>query len=135
MLFIAWYGAALWRGIGRQTWFFAFTGGFTLLDDLLGTGVPVGWDQVVGVGPARTQVYSPGSEDDPRTVLDAYRLRTADRRCHDISRSFKNVQDPYQEMGQLFRALAPNTIGTTMPTFPTVDQIISAYLREPDPRG
>jgi hypothetical protein len=32
-------------------------------------------------------------------------------------------------MGQLFRYLAPSTIGTTMPTFPTVDQIISAYAR------
>ena len=100
-----------------------------LLDDPLGTGVAVRWDQVTGVGPVWTQVYSPGSEDDPKTVLSAYRLRTADGRAYDISRSFKNVQDPYREMGQLFRHLAPNTIGTTMPTFPTVDQIISAYAR------
>jgi len=71
----------------------------------------------------------PGSEDDPKTVLSAYRLRTADGRTQDISRDFKNVQDPHREMGQLFRSLAPNTIGTTMPTFPTVDQIISAYAR------
>jgi hypothetical protein len=62
-------------------------------------------------------------------VLAAYRLRTADGQTHVISRSFKNVQDPYLEMGQLFRRLAPATIGTTMPTFPTVDQIITAYAR------
>jgi len=127
--FIAWYGVILWRGIKRQTWLFAFTGGFMLLDDPLGTGVAVRWDQVTGVGPVWTQVYSPGSEDDPKTVLSAYRLRTADGTIHDISRDFKNVQDPYREMGQLFRSLAPKTIGTTMPTFPTVDQIISAYVR------
>lgn len=127
-LFIAWYGATLWRGIRRQTWFFAFTGGFMLLADPLGTGVAVRWDQVVDVGPVWTQEHDPVAEE-PRTVLGAYRLRTADGRAYDISRSFKNVQDPYQEMGQLFRSLAPSTIGTTMPTFPTVDQIISAHAR------
>jgi hypothetical protein len=36
-------------------------------------------------------------------------------------------------MGQLFRSLAPATIGTTMPTFPAIDQIIAAYTRKPDP--
>jgi hypothetical protein len=44
-----------------------------------------------------------------------------------INRSFKNVEDPYHEMGQLFRSLAPATIGATMPTFPTIDQVIAAY--------
>jgi len=39
------------------------------------------------------------------------------------------VQDPYLEMGQLFRRLAPDTIGTTMPVFPTIDQIIAATRR------
>jgi hypothetical protein len=34
-------------------------------------------------------------------------------------------------MGQLFRALAPATIGTTMPTFPTIDQVIAAYAGKP----
>lgn len=46
---------------------------------------------------------------------------------------FKNVQDPYLAMGQLFRGLFPATIGTTMPTFPTIDQIIAAYASQPGP--
>jgi hypothetical protein len=54
----------------------------------------------------------------PLATLAAYRLWTAAGQTHEISRSFKNVQDPYLEMGQLFRHLAPNTIGTTMPAFP-----------------
>jgi hypothetical protein len=116
------------RGIRRQTWFFAFTGGFMLIDDPLGAGVAVRWDEVVDASPVWTPQHDPVAEE-PRTVLGGYRLRTADGRTHDISRDFKNVQDPYQEMGQLFRHLAPGTIGTTMPTFPTVDQIISAYAR------
>jgi hypothetical protein len=28
---------------------------------------------------------------------------------------------------------APTTIGTTMPTFPTIDQIITAYAKGPGP--
>jgi hypothetical protein len=86
------------------------------------------WDEVVDASPFWTQQHDPVAEE-PRTVLGGYRLRTADGRTHDIPRDFKNVQDPYREMGQLFRHLAPGTIGTTMPTFPTVDQIISAYAR------
>ena len=78
------------------------------------------WDEVVDASPVWTQQHDPVAEE-PRTVLGGYRLRTADGRTHDISRDFKNVQDPYREMGQLFRHLAPGTIGTTMPTFPTVD--------------
>jgi len=44
------------------------------------------------------------------------------------------VRDPYQEIGQLFRAIAPGSVGKTMPTFPTVDQIIAAYAGRPGPR-
>ena len=43
------------------------------------------------------------------------------------------MEDPYHEMGQLFRALAPAIIGTTMPTFPTIDQVIAAYASKPGP--
>jgi len=31
----------------------------------------------------------------------------------------------------MFRRLAPATIGTTMPTFPTIDQVIAAYEGKP----
>jgi hypothetical protein len=127
-LFGAWYGVSLWRGMRQRVWFFAFTEGFMLPED----AVLVRWDQVTEVGPVWTGVHDPVSEE-PRTVLGGYRLRTADGRTYEISRSFKNVEDPYGEMGQLFRGLAPATIGTTMPTFPTTDQIIAAYARKPDP--
>jgi hypothetical protein len=30
-------------------------------------------------------------------------------------------------MGQLFRTPAPDTVGTSMPTFPTIGQVIAAY--------
>jgi hypothetical protein len=62
-----------------------------------------------------------------------YRLRTADGQAHEISRDFKNLEDPYLEMGQLFRTLSPGTIGKTMPAFPTIDQIIATYVSKPGP--
>jgi hypothetical protein len=129
-LFGAWYGLSLWRASRRRVWFYAFAGGFLL--DPAGDAVPVRWGQVTEVSPVWTEVYSPAAEE-PRTALAAYRLRTADGRAHEISRSFKNVQDPYLEIGQLFRQLAPAVIGKTMPVFPTIDQIIAAYARTPGP--
>jgi hypothetical protein len=38
-------------------------------------------------------------------------------------------------MGQLFRGLAPNTIGQTMPKFPTIDEIIATYPPRPGRGG
>ena len=53
-------------------------------------------------------------------------LRLADGQTREISRSLQNARDPYQEMGQLFRNLAPGTVGKTMPKFPTIDEILAA---------
>jgi hypothetical protein len=128
--FIAWYALSLWRGMRRRVWCFAFIRGFVVLDDPAGDALPVRWDQVTTVGPVWTRVHDPVAEE-PRTVLSGYRLRTAGGQAQEISCSFKNVEDPYHEMGQLFRALAPATIGTTMPTFPTIDQVIATYAGKP----
>jgi hypothetical protein len=133
--------AGAWIGLGfllgrepkRQVWLYAFTEGFLLLDSRAPDTMPVLWRQVTGVAPVWTNTYSPGDEDHPRPVLTAYRLRTADGRIHELSRSLKNVQDPYREMGQLFRGLAPGIIGKTMPELPTVDEIIATYAQRPVP--
>jgi hypothetical protein len=128
----AWIGVSFWRGRTpkRQVWLYAFTEGFLPLDDPPAYAMPVRWSQVTEVTEVWTNTYIPGDED-PTPVHSAYRLRTADGRVHEISRSFKNVQDPYREMGQLFRGLAPNTIGKTMPRFFTIDEILATYARTP----
>ena len=128
----AWIGVSFWRGREprRQVWLYAFTGGFMLLDGPSGEAAPVPWSQVTGVSQVWTDTDRTGDED-PRPTLAAYRLGTADGRAHEISRSFRNVQDPYGEIGQLFRGLAPGTVGKTMPRFPTVDEIIAAYAGNP----
>lgn len=127
----AWIGLSFWflREPKRQVWLYAFTDGFLLLDPKLADAAPVPWSQVTEISPVWENHYSPGDEDTPRPVLTAYRLRSADGRLHEIPRSFKNVQDPYREMGQLFRILSPGTIGKTMPKFPTIDEIIAANTR------
>jgi hypothetical protein len=124
----AWIGLGFWLGREpkRRVWLYAFTEGFMLLDGP-GDAMPVLWSQVTGVGPVWTNTYLPGDEDHPRPVLSAYRLRLADGRVQDISSSLKNVQDPYGEMGQLFRGLSPGVVGKTMPRLPTIGEVIATY--------
>ena len=124
----AWIVVSFWRGRTpkRQVWLYAFTEGFMLLDEPPAGPMPVRWSQVTEVSQVWTNTYVPGDED-PTPTLSAYRLRLADGRVHEISRSFRNVQDPYREMGQLLRGLAPGTIGKTMPRFFTIDEIIATY--------
>lgn len=125
----AWIGVSFWRGREprRQVWLYAFTEGFMLLDGPSADAMPVRWSQVTEVSQVWTNTYRPG-DDDPRPVLAAYRLRSADGAVHEISRSLRNVRDPYGEMGQLFSGLAPGTVGKTMPRFPTIDEIIATFI-------
>jgi hypothetical protein len=132
--FGAWFGVSLWRGREpkRTVWFHAFTQGFILMDDPVAPAAPVRWNQVVDVSEVWTGVYNPASEES-RPTLTAYRLRTADGQAHEISRSFWNVRDPYREVGQLIRGLVPASVGSTIPAFPTIDEIINAYTRRRGP--
>jgi hypothetical protein len=131
------FAAGAWIGLNfllgrkpkRRVWLYAFTDGFMVVDNPPVDSAPVRWSQVIGVGQVWTEVFRPGDEDTGTPELAAYRLRLADGRTRDISRSFRNVQDPYREMGQLFRTLAPNVIGKTMPRFPTIDEIIAAFAK------
>ena len=127
----AWIGLSFLflREPKRPVWLYAFADGFMLLDPALPDAAPVRWSQVIELSPVWENHYRPGDEDNPTPVLIAYRLRLADGRLLEVLRSFKNVQDPYREMGQLFRTLSPGTIGKTMPKFPTIDEIIATNKR------
>jgi hypothetical protein len=130
-----WFGVSLWRGRDpkKQAWLYVFTEGFLLLTGDWGAEAPpVRWNRVIEVTPVWTEVIQVGTEGETRPTLTAYRLRSADGELHEISRSFKNVRDPYREMGHLFRGLAPNTVGKAMPKFPTIDEILAAYARKPN---
>ena len=132
--FGAWFGLSLWRGREpkRTVWFYAFTQGFMLLDDPPVQAGPVRWSQVIEVSEVWTDVYNPATEQS-RPTLTAYRLHSADGQAHEISRSFWNVRDPYRQVGQLLRGLVPAAVGSKIPAFPTIDEIVGAYARRPGP--
>lgn len=135
------FAAGAWIGLNfllgrepkRRVWFYAFTEGFMLLDNPPADPGPVRWSQVTGVSAIWTEVFDEPGEGESRQVVGGYRLRLADGRAIEVTRSFRNVQDPYREMGQLFRTLSPGVIGKTMPKFPTIDEIIASYANKPVP--
>ena len=130
----AWFGLTMWRMRvpRRRVWLYAFAEGLMLIDDPRADAVPLRWGQVTEVAEVRADVYDASAEES-RPALTAYRLVSADGQLLEISRSFKNVRDPYSEVGQLLRSLMPAAVGDTMPTFPTIDEIIAAYARTPAP--
>jgi hypothetical protein len=131
----AWFGLWMWRSREpkRHVWFYAFTKGFILLDDPRADAVPVRWSQVTEVSEVWTEVPNVSAEESNPAVT-AYRLRCADGQTHEVPRSFQNVRDPYPGVGPLLRSVLPASVGKTMPTFPTIDEIIAAYAGKPGPR-
>jgi hypothetical protein len=92
------------------------------------------WSEVTEVGEVWTSVYDVSVEDS-RPTLTAYRLRCADGRTCEISRSLHNVRDPYPGVGPLLTGLMPADVGATMPKFPTIDGVIAAFAGKPGPRA
>lgn len=129
-----WFGYWIWRArFPQYTWLHAFTRGLVLLDspDSSGTDpVLLRWDQVTGISEVWTDVYDMVSEE-TKPKLTGYRLGWADGQVRDIPLTFMNVRDPYRQMGQLFRGLAPNTVGRAMPVFPRIDEVLARYAGRP----
>ena len=131
----AWFGLNLWWGRQprRRIWLYAFTSGFVQLDDpRADAAAPLLWSQVTEVSEVWTDVYNVSAEES-QPSLTAYRLRWADGQIREISRSFRNVRDPYREVGQLLRSVMPASAGNTMPAFPTIDEIITVYAGKRGP--
>jgi hypothetical protein len=129
----AWFGISLIRGRvpRRWVWFYAFTEGFVLPEDPRASAAPVRWSEVTQVSEVWTDVYNVSAEES-RPALTAYRLRLADGSACDISRSLRNVRDPYRDVGQVLRGVMPAAVSQTMPAFPSVDQIVARFA---GPRG
>lgn len=132
----AWFGLTVWRWREprRRVWFYAFAQGCAFLDGPQADAVFVRWSEVTEVGEVWTNVYDAGAEES-RPTLTAYRLRCADGRTCEISRSLQNVRDPYPGVGPLLRGLMPADVGATMPKFPTIDEVIAAFAGKPGPRA
>jgi hypothetical protein len=132
-------GLTLWRRREprRRVWFYAFAQGCALLDGSQADAIFLRWSDVTEVGEVWTSVYDVSAEES-RPTLAAYSLRCADGRACEISRSLHNVRDPYPGVGPLLKGLMPAEVGATMPTFPTIDEVVAAFagkLRGPASAG
>jgi hypothetical protein len=128
----AWFGISMFRGREpkRDVWFYAFTEGFLLPEDPRAAAGPVRWSDVTELSEVWTDVYNVSAEQ-TRPMLTDWRLGLADGQSWEISRTFQNVRDPYKEVGQMLRGLMPERAGQVLPTFPTVDQIVTTYAGRP----
>ena len=131
-----WFGLTMWRWREprRRVWFYAFTQGCALLDGPRADPVCVRWSEVAEVDEVWTQVYDVSAEES-RPMLTAYRLLCADGRTCVISRSLRNVRDPYPNVGSPLRGLVPADVGATIPTFPAIDEVIAAFAGKPGPHA
>jgi len=132
----AWFGLTLWRWREprRRVWFYAFAQGCALLDGPQADSLYLRWSEVAEVGEVWTKVYDVSAEES-RPTLTAYQLRSADGRTCEISRSLRNVRDPYPGVGPLLTGLMPADVGATMPKFPTIDGVIAAFAGKPGSRA
>lgn len=124
----AWFGVTMWRWRvpKRQVWLYAFAEGCAFLDGPQAGAVVFRWSEVTEVAEVWTKVYDVSAEES-RPMLTAYTLRCADGRTLEVSRSLRNVQDPYPSVGSPLSGLMPASVGATMPTFPTIDQVIATF--------
>lgn len=124
----AWFLVSLLRGREpkRHIWFYAFDTGFMLFDDPRAEAAGVRWSQVTQISDVWTDVYDVSSEQ-TRPALTAYQVRCADGQVHDITRAFQNVLDPYRQVGQMLRGLLPDAVGSAIPRFRTIEEIIAMH--------
>jgi len=129
----AWFGLTLWRRREprRRVWLYAFAQGCALLDDPQTDADFVRWSEVTEVGQVWASVYDPSSEES-RPALTAYRLQCADGRTREIPRSLRNVRDPYADIKPLLAGVLPGQVGSIMPQFPTIDEVIAVFAAKPD---
>jgi hypothetical protein len=125
----AWFGLTLfrWREPKRRVWWYAFTDGFAFIDDPRADAVTIRWNDITDIGQIWTDHYDPSSEK-TTPMLTGYRLACADGRSCAIDRSLRNVRDPYPGVGRPLQGLMPASVAATMPTYPTVDEVIAAAL-------
>ena len=128
----AWFGLTLWRRRepNRRVWLYAFAQECALLDGPTADAVLVRWSEVTEISEVWTKVYDPSAEES-RPKLTAYQLRCMDGRTCEISRSLRNVRDPYPGVGPLVTGVLPSDVRSTMPSFPTINEVIAAFAGKP----
>ena len=125
----AWFGAMLLLGRRpkRRVWLYTFSEGFCAPDSSAPGPISARWEQVERVREVRTNEFNASSEESEPT-LTGYELELGDGRRFLISRSYRNMMDPYAPVGRMVAGLTPPSVAEVIPRFPVIDEIIGTYV-------
>jgi hypothetical protein len=117
----------LMRRQPTYVWHYAYTGGLAAARR---SGRPpdvIPWDAVESLYNVWQDVFNPVSEDsEPRFV--GYRLRLADGREQTFPLSYRNMLDPYAEIGPILTTILPAPVARTLPSHPTLGQVLERTI-------
>lgn len=108
-------------------WLYGYPGGLAEVD-------PDGHPRVVRSGEVTDVVdewSSSSSESQLSWDYEGFRLTTADGRTVTITAKYRNALDPYFPVGGLIAALAPAEVGTAVPRFPSIADLINDWAVTP----
>src|SRR5262249_25618939 len=118
LMFSVW----LMRRRPSYTWLYAYLEGLAIPAGRGGPPDLIRWERIESLYNVWQNVFNAASEDsEPRFV--AYRLRLIDG--HDVvfPLSYRNMLDPYAEIGPLLTSILPGPVAETLPSHPTLGQI------------
>jgi len=120
---------SLWlkRQQPSYAWLYAYTDG--LVGARRGGGPPdlIRWDAVESLYNVWQDVFNPVSEAfEPRFV--GYRLRLVDGREQTFPLSYRNMLDPYAEIGPILATILPAPVAQTLPSHPTLGQVLERTI-------
>jgi hypothetical protein len=119
----------LMRRQPTYAWYYAYTGGLAAARRSGGPPDLFRWDAVESLYNVWQDVFNPVSEDsEPRFV--GYRLRLADGREQTFPLSYRNMLDPYAEIGPILTTILPAPVARTLPSHPTLGQLLERTIVE-----
>jgi len=109
------------------TWLYAYTDGLAMPVRRGGPPDVIRWDNVESLYNVWKNNFNPVSEDsEPRFV--AYRVRLNDGREPTFPLSYRNMLDPYADVGPLLTAILPGPVAATLPAQPNLSQLFEHYI-------
>jgi hypothetical protein len=112
---------------GRFTrWLYGYPGGLAEVD-------PGGHPRVLRRDEVTDVVdeWSSSGSESQSWDYEGFRLTTADGRTVSITAKYRNALDPYGPVGGLIAALAPAEVGTAIPRFPSIADLIIDWAVTP----
>lgn len=117
----------LMRRRPSYNWLYAYAEGLAMPARRGGTLDVIRWNGVESLYNVWKNVFNPVSEDsEPRFV--AYRLGLRSGRDLTLPLSYRNMLDPYAEIGPLLTAIMPAPVAQTLPAHLDLGQLFERYI-------